>query len=348
MAAFLDLARFTATAGGTTDWTYSSTVSPYISPTEAGAVNTRVYKVRAESADLTQWEVSEGAYSSAGAGSFARTTVLYNSAGTGTLQSGAGTKINFSTAPQVWVVASKRDLISIEEANSFTAAQKNQARTNIAAAGAINVQVFTASGTYTPTANLLYAKIECVGGGGGGGGAASPATGGVSAAPGGGGSGAYSFTIATAATIGASQTVTIGAGGAGGAAGANTGGTGGDTSVGTLCVAKGGAGGQGAASAGQGQGGAGGAAASGTGTLKVSGGYGCSGAGGSMASGVGGAGGASFFGQGGYGQVSSGGGVTSVTSGAGGGGAFCAFGAAAAVGGGGAAGIAIITEYLSQ
>jgi hypothetical protein len=96
MAAFLDLCRFVASAGGTTDWTYSSTVSPYISPANAGAVNGRTYKVRAESADLTQWEVSEGSYSSAGAGSFARTTVLYNSAGTGTLQSGAGSKINFT------------------------------------------------------------------------------------------------------------------------------------------------------------------------------------------------------------------------------------------------------------
>lgn len=133
MAAFLDLCRFVASAGGTTDWTYSSTVSPYISPTDAGAVNGRVYKVRAESVDLTQWEVSEGAYTSAGAGSFARTTVLYNSAGTGTLQSGAGSKISFTAAPQVWVVASKRDLISIEEANSFTAGQKTQARSNIGA-----------------------------------------------------------------------------------------------------------------------------------------------------------------------------------------------------------------------
>lgn len=131
MAAFLDLCRFLATAGGTTDWTYSSTVTPYISPSTAGAVNGRIYKVRAESADLTQWEVSEGAYSSAGAGSFARTTVLYNSSGTGTLQSGAGTKINFTVAPQVWVVASKRDLLSIEEANSFTTTQKQQAQSNI-------------------------------------------------------------------------------------------------------------------------------------------------------------------------------------------------------------------------
>lgn len=131
MAAFLDLCRFVASAGGTTDWTYSSAVSPYLSPTAAGATNSRTYKVRAESADLTQWEVSEGVYSSSGAGSFARTTVFYNSAGTGTLQSGAGTKINFSAAPQVWVVASKRDLLSIEEANSFSAAQKAQALQNL-------------------------------------------------------------------------------------------------------------------------------------------------------------------------------------------------------------------------
>lgn len=131
MAAFLDLCRFIASAGGTTDWTYSSTVNPYISPTVAGAVNGRVYKVRAESADLTQWEVSEGIYSSAGAGSFVRTTVLYNSSGTGTLQGGAGTKINFTLAPQVWVVASKLDLLLIEEANSFTSTQKTQAQDNL-------------------------------------------------------------------------------------------------------------------------------------------------------------------------------------------------------------------------
>lgn len=119
MAAFLDLCRFIASAGGTSDWTYSSTVSPYISPATAGAVNGQTYKVRAESADLTQWEVSEGAYSSAGAGSFARTTVLYNSAGTGTLQGGAGSKISFTAAPQVWVVASKLDLPNLSAPNEF-------------------------------------------------------------------------------------------------------------------------------------------------------------------------------------------------------------------------------------
>ena len=132
MAAFLDVCRFTPTAGGITDWTYSVAVPGYQSPALANAVNGRVYKFRAESADLSQWELAEGAYNSS-TGVFARTTVLFNSSGTGTAagQSGAGTKISFSTVPQIAVVALKEDLISIEEANAFTAAQQAQIRTNI-------------------------------------------------------------------------------------------------------------------------------------------------------------------------------------------------------------------------
>ena len=47
-------------------------------------------------------------------------------------------------------------------------------------------QVFTASGTYTPTANMSYCSIQCIGGGGGGGGAASTSS--VHYSAGGGGS----------------------------------------------------------------------------------------------------------------------------------------------------------------
>jgi hypothetical protein len=126
MAAFLDLCRFNPTAGGTADWTYSSPVTGYQSPTAAGAVNGRLYKYRAESADLNQWEVGEGTYSS-GAGTFVRSTVLFNS-------SGNTSKINFSAAPQVAIVAIKSDLLSIEEDNSFAPTQQTQARKNLYAA----------------------------------------------------------------------------------------------------------------------------------------------------------------------------------------------------------------------
>jgi hypothetical protein len=123
MAAFLDGCRFNPTAGGTTDWTYSSAVTGYQSPAAANVVNGRLYKYRAESSDLSQWELGEGAYNTS-TGVLARTTVLYNS-------SGGTSKISFTTLPQVAIVALKEDLISVEEANGFTATQQAQARQNI-------------------------------------------------------------------------------------------------------------------------------------------------------------------------------------------------------------------------
>lgn len=152
MAAFLDNCRFIPTAGGTTDWIFSSAVGGCQSPALAGAVDTRKYKFIAISSDLTQWEISEGAYT-ASSGTFARTAVLYNSSGTGTAtgQSGAGSKINFAAAPNVAIIGIKEDLISIEEANSFTTGQKTQARANIAAAASgANSDITSISGLTAP------------------------------------------------------------------------------------------------------------------------------------------------------------------------------------------------------
>lgn len=123
MAAFLNVCRFNPSAGGTADWTYSSAVTGYQSPAAAGVVNGRLYKYRAESADLSQWEVGEGAYNSS-TDVLARSAVLFNSLGT-------TAKINFSTTPLVAVVALKEDLISVEESNNFTGTQKARARANI-------------------------------------------------------------------------------------------------------------------------------------------------------------------------------------------------------------------------
>jgi hypothetical protein len=127
----------------------------------------------------------------------------------------------------------------------------------------IGKQIFSTPGTisYVPTPQTECCIIECVGAGGGGGVGFGAA--GLYMIGAGGGSGGYSRTLATAAQIGASQTVTIGAGGAGGVPGAspfNNGQPGGDTSVGALCIAKGGLGGEFSASIPQqnGLGGAGG------------------------------------------------------------------------------------------
>lgn len=119
-------------------------------------------------------------------------------------------------------------------------------------------QVFTSSGTYTPTSGMLYCIAEAQAGGGGGGGCS--ATAGLTGQGAGGGGGGYAKSVLTAADIGASQTVTIGAAGAGGSAGNNNGSAGGTTSLGTLLITAGGTGGTGMAGTATAAGAVGGAA----------------------------------------------------------------------------------------
>lgn len=348
MAAFLDNCRFVPTAGGTADWVYASTVGGCQSPALAGAVDGRKYKFLAISSDLTQWEIAEGAYTAASS-TFARTSVLYNSSGTGnaTGQSGAGTKISFTLAPNVAIVGVKEDLISIEEANGFTAVQQGQARSNISAFGTVKKQIFVASGTYTPSSGMVSCIIECVGAGGGGGGAAGSTSGIYAAA--GGGAGSYSRAYASAAAIGASQPVTVGAGGSGGGAGSNNGGNGGDTSVGALCVGKGGSGGSYSSVALTPTGGSGGVA--GTGDVASVGMAGGQGQGNSTLNPIlaSGAGGASFLGGGakGVANASTIAGLAG-SKGGGGSGGFAYNTASTAAGGAGGDGLVVITELCTQ
>jgi hypothetical protein len=104
----------------------------------------------------------------------------------------------------------------------------------------IATQTFSTSGTYTPTSGMKFCIVRAVAGGGGGGGADANA-GATASAGNGGGSGSFSEGLFSAATIGASQAVTIGAGGTAGSGG--TGGTGGVTSLGALITTNGGTGG---------------------------------------------------------------------------------------------------------
>jgi hypothetical protein len=104
----------------------------------------------------------------------------------------------------------------------------------------LNTQTFTANGTYTPTPGMVACVIEVQGGGGAGGGAGGATSTNVSlGAPG--ASGSYAKGKFTAADIGASKAVTVGAGGAGVSAAA--GGNGGTSSVGSLISSPGGPGG---------------------------------------------------------------------------------------------------------
>lgn len=195
---------------------------------------------------------------------------------------------------------------------------------------AVKKQIFTGSGTYTPSTGMLYCIAEAIGGGGGGG------AGGTTSGGGGGGAGAYSWAVLTAAQIGASKTVTIGAAG-------TAGGAGGTTSLGSLLNCTGGAAGTAGGTSAV-KGGAGGTAT--LGDLNVTGGSGGTSGEGAVR-GSGGDGGASFFGSGGAGgdgsNTASGVGDAGVAYGSGGGGG----GGNSKSGGAGAAGLIRITEFCS-
>ena len=113
----------------------------------------------------------------------------------------------------------------------------------------INVQAFTTSGTYTPTAGMKYCVVEEVGGGGGGGGVATTGAISLASSPGG-GAGGYARKLYTAAEIGANASVVIGAAGTAGTTAPTAGGNGGTTSfdpagTGVTLSATGGTGGLG-------------------------------------------------------------------------------------------------------
>lgn len=207
-------------------------------------------------------------------------------------------------------------------------------------------QVITATGTYTPTSGMVYCQIQCLGAGGAGGG--SPSTSGIQVSAGsGGGSGEYAAGVFTASQVGASKSVTIGAGGV--AVSGATGGNGGNTSVGALITANGGSGGitipaTGVASASAG--GAGGTGGSG-GEMRTPGSWGfgalcCYPAGFSEA----GQGGNSQFGAGGPGGAIAGAGTAALGYGAGGGGSQQSSSGGNISGGSGKAGVVYITEYV--
>lgn len=110
----------------------------------------------------------------------------------------------------------------------------------------VTTQNFTANGTYTPTAGMVYCWVRLVGSGGAGGGAGSTGSS-SSSAGGGGGAGEYAEGIFSAGTISASQAVTIGAGGTAGTTGNHPGNNGNTSSLGSLITAAGGTGGNGSA-----------------------------------------------------------------------------------------------------
>lgn len=105
MASFLDVCRFNAVSSGTGSFVVSSAATGYQTPASANAVNGATYRYRAESADLSQWEVGYGTYT-VSTTTLTRSTILFNS-------SGGTTAISFTAAPQVAIVALAEDLAQL-------------------------------------------------------------------------------------------------------------------------------------------------------------------------------------------------------------------------------------------
>lgn len=208
--------------------------------------------------------------------------------------------------------------------------------------GLLNVQVFNASGTYTPTPGTSSVVVEVQGGGGSGGGAGVTPAGNVSAGNGG-GAGGYSKSRITSGFNGVVVTV-----GAGGASASATGNSGSASSFGSLLSASGGGGGalltatatfpvtltsaaQGVGSLGNLQNSSG---VAGTPLFLMSTNNISSGAGGS-----------SHFGGGGGQGTANASGAVGLSIGSGGGGAISSNGGTAQASGSGRSGIVIVWEY---
>jgi hypothetical protein len=274
--------------------------------------------------------------------------------GTGTILRADGTNWSATTATYPNSTTSQQLLFSsannvigeLTTANSKLPAT-NASGTLAMRAFSINVQTFTGNGTYTPTTGMLYCIIECLGGGAGGGGVSGGAT--TITTAGGGGAGSYSRKFASAATIGANQTVTVGAAANGGTAGANNGTAGNDTSVGAICVGKGGSAGAGAATGVGGLGGLGGVAGTGDFTPTGQPGFGSYSSAATGVSALGGAGGSSQWGGGGRPpnvSLAALAGNNATNYGSGGSGAAAHASATTAAGGNGSQGLVVITEYI--
>lgn len=234
-----------------------------------------------------------------------------------------------------------------------------------AAFNVLAVQDITATGTYTPTTGMKWCLMIVTGCGGGGGGSDTSAGGsGDVGVGGGGGAGETRIGFFSAATIGASQSVTVNATGtAGSATNGTNGGAGGDVVVGSLITAKGGSGGTGSGATTQDSqstaGGAGGTGGSG-GIVALDGGDGACGIAFSVdgttdtSSGLGGDGGATFWGGGGKGGNTGSATLTNAANvagtagkarGAGGGGAVTTNSTTGAAGGAGKVGGVTIIEF---
>ncbi|HEX5509831.1 MAG TPA: hypothetical protein VFX37_15125 [Pseudolabrys sp.] len=152
---YLDACGFIPASSGTVDFVVSAAITGYQTPASAGAVNGTVYSYRAESADKSQWEEGFGAYTESTT-TLARTTITANSSGT-------TSKIDFSAAPNVFIVAASADLqdASLLKSGTLPAARiAFAAKSDQTTATSTTLPVSPGVQQYHPSASKAWASFK--------------------------------------------------------------------------------------------------------------------------------------------------------------------------------------------
>lgn len=125
MASLVNNAVFTAASGGTGAFSVSAALTGYQTPAAAHVTDGKVYSYRAQSSDLTQWEIGT-TVASVTATIFTRVVVESSAGGT--------TTVNFTNPPTVAIVTMAADILQFDDAMALTASQQTMGRSNIMAA----------------------------------------------------------------------------------------------------------------------------------------------------------------------------------------------------------------------
>jgi hypothetical protein len=144
---FTNVTKFTATSGGTGSFAVSAAVTGYQTPATATAVSNATYSYRAESADLTQWEVGTGVYTSSNV-TLTRSPTI-NSAG-------GSSAINFTLAPQVGLVVLTPDIVRPYYFSASLSSNQTSTATGVSFKVNCNTELADSNGWYDNATNFRF------------------------------------------------------------------------------------------------------------------------------------------------------------------------------------------------